>query len=174
MEKSKKKTIKKDKTITKKELEKKVKKISEEKKNLEKEKNKYFEIAKRYAAEADNTKKQYKKIYDLEKEKNEEKWILSIISIVDDIERSVASKEEEKKGMKILKEKIDKILEENNIKKIKNDTTFSEKYHEALFQIPTKDKSKENMILSIIENGYIKDEKVIRPVKVGIGKYEKE
>ncbi len=101
-----------------------------------------------------------------------ESFIVKLLPIVDDFERSLAHIEEAqdieaiKRGIKLIYDKLMKVLEEQGVKKIDAvGKPFDVEYHEALMQ--QKDDSVEpHTVLDEIEKGYMYKDKVIRHAKV--------
>jgi len=109
-----------------------------------------------------------------------ESFILKILPVYDDINRSLSHVDEENntesliKGLKLVAEKFANILEEQGIKKI--DTIgkeFDFNLHEALLQVP-KDDVDPHTIIEEVEAGYFYKEKVIRHAKVIVSKEVQE
>jgi len=51
---------------------------------------------------------------------------------------------------------------------------FNPDYHEALITQPVEEKKKDNMIVQIYQDGYELNDRVVRPAKVIVGKYEEK
>ena len=132
--------------------------------------NKYFRIS----ADFQNYKKR------MEKEKSDicnfanEKLILELIPIVDNLERAVKSSNDEGQGECILKgvemiyHQFMDTLQKNGVKEISSEgKTFDPKYHHAVMQV--EDPAYEgNMVIEVFQKGYMLYEKVIRPSMVKV------
>ncbi len=101
-----------------------------------------------------------------------ESFIVKILPIVDDFERSmehiddIDNNKSVKDGIKLVYEKLLKLLHEQGVKKIKSKgEPFNVDYHDALLQ--RKDDSvPAHTVLEEIESGYLYRDKVIRHAKV--------
>jgi molecular chaperone GrpE len=101
-----------------------------------------------------------------------ESFILKLLPLVDDFERSLQHINEihnidaVKAGIKLVYEKLLKVLDEQGVKKMKSKgELFNVEYHDALMQ--RKDDSvPPHTVLEEIETGYLYRDKVIRHAKV--------
>jgi len=101
-----------------------------------------------------------------------ESFIVKLLPVIDDFERSLQhidtanDSESIKKGIKLVYEKLLKVLDEQGVKKMESvGKPFNVDYHDALMQ--RKDENFEaHTVLEEIEPGYIYREKVIRHAKV--------
>jgi molecular chaperone GrpE len=101
-----------------------------------------------------------------------ESFIVKLLPVIDDFERSLQhidtanDSESIKKGIKLVYEKLLKVLDEQGVKKMESvGKPFNVDYHDALMQ--RKDENVEpHTVLEEIEPGYIYREKVIRHAKV--------
>lgn len=100
-----------------------------------------------------------------------ESFILKILPVYDDLQRSVNHIEHDnndslKEGLKLVFDKFTKVLDEQGIKKIDTEgKEFDVDYHEALMQQPTNDVP-DHTIINEVEPGYIYKDKVIKHAKV--------
>lgn len=100
-----------------------------------------------------------------------ESFILKILPIYDDLQRSVDHLDESnldslKEGLKLVLDKFSKTLDEQGVKKLNSKgEEFDVEYHEALMQQPSKEVPP-NTVLEEIETGYMYKDKVIRHAKV--------
>jgi molecular chaperone GrpE len=151
-----------------KEIEKLKKKIEE----LEKERDELKDTLLRKAAEFENYKRRTENDQMNLIKYAAEPFILSVLSVYDDLERSLKHAEDSdnneslKEGLKLIYNKFTKILEENGVKKIKaKGEPFDFNYHEALMQQPAEGVPP-HTVLEEIEPGYIYKDKVIKHSKV--------
>lgn len=101
-----------------------------------------------------------------------ESFITKLLPVIDDFERSLqhidndSSVDAVKEGIKLVYEKLLKVLDEQGVKKMKvKGEPFNVDYHDALMQ--RKDNSvPPHTILEEIEKGYLYRDKVIRHAKV--------
>lgn len=104
-----------------------------------------------------------------------ESFILKILPIYDDLQRSVVhlgetSFESVKEGLKLVLDKFNKTLDEQGIKKIETKgQEFDVEFHEALLQQPS-DEFPPNTVIEEVDPGYIYKDKVIKHAKVIVSK----
>ena len=139
---------------------------------LETEVVKYKELMLRKAAEFEN----YKRRSEIEQlnlmKYAAEGFIVKLLPITDDLERSLSHMSEEtdvqkiKEGIQLIYNKLIKVFDEQGIKKIESiGKPFNVDYHEALMQ--RKDDSVEaHTVLDELETGYMYKDRVIRHSKV--------
>jgi molecular chaperone GrpE len=101
-----------------------------------------------------------------------ESFIVKLLPVIDDFERSLQhidtanDSESIKKGIKLVYEKLLKVLDEHGVKKMESvGKPFNVDYHDALMQ-RKNEKVEPHTVLEEIEPGYIYREKVIRHAKV--------
>lgn len=101
-----------------------------------------------------------------------ESFIVKLLPVIDDFERSLqhidtaSDSESIKKGIKMVYEKVLKVLDEQGVKKMESvGKPFNVDYHDALMQ-RKNEKVEPHTVLEEIEPGYIYREKVIRHAKV--------
>lgn len=143
-------------------------KISELEKELAGQKDKFL----RKAAEFENYKRRSENDQLNLIKYSAENFILKILPVIDDLERSLqhidTAKDIEaiKNGLKLVYDKLMKILEEQGVKKFDSvGQPFNVDYHEALMQ--RRDDSVGPLtVIDEIEKGYIYKDKIIRHAKV--------
>lgn len=146
--------------------------LTEAQNEIEKLKDKYL----RSVAEFDNYRKRTLK------EKSElilngsEKAVQAILPILDDMERAIDNSEKTddtavlKEGMKLIYQKINKIMESLGVKRIDTkDADFDTDYHEAVAMVPGMGDDKKGKVLDCVQTGYTLNDKVIRHAKVAVG-----
>jgi len=103
--------------------------------------------------------------------------IEDLLPVLDDLDRAKQSAEDEKvslgsvkEGMDLIRQKLQKTLENKGLKKmeIKKSDKFNDEFHEAITQIPAG-KKLEGKIVDVVESGYFLNETVIRFAKVVTG-----
>lgn len=106
----------------------------------------------------------------------EEKLMLSLLSVNDDIDRAAVSManasdvEALKQGIDLIFNKFRKTLESKGLKPLDaKGTDFNPDLHEAITQIPAPSEDLKNKIVDEIEKGYLLNDKLIRVAKVVIG-----
>jgi len=101
-----------------------------------------------------------------------EPFIINILSVYDDLERSLEHIDEEnsfdslKKGLQLVYDNFTKILENQGVKKFEaKGKPFNVEFHEALMQ-RQDDNVEPHTVLEVIEHGYSYKDKIIRHAKV--------
>ncbi len=101
-----------------------------------------------------------------------EPFIKSVLSVYDDLERSLSHIDDEnsfestKKGLQLVFDKFNKTLDAQGVKKIEaKGKPFDVHFHEALMQQPVEGVAP-HTVLDVIEPGYLYKDKVIRHAKV--------
>ena len=150
-------------------------KLLEEKKQLEEKINSLQDALLRKAAEFENYKRRTENDQLNLIKYAAESFILKILPIYDDLQRSVVhlgetSFESVKEGLKLVLDKFNKTLDEQGIKKIETKgQEFDVEYHEALLQQPS-DELPPNTVMEEVDPGYIYKDKVIKHAKVIVSK----
>lgn len=105
-----------------------------------------------------------------------EKAIISILPIIDDMERAIANGEKTddpkviKEGMELIYAKFQKTLEGLGVKKIETaNADFDTDVHEAIAMVPGMGDDKKGKVLDCVQTGYKLNDKVIRHAKVAVG-----
>lgn len=105
-----------------------------------------------------------------------EKAIISILPIIDDMERAIANGEKTddpkviKEGMELIYAKFQKTLEGLGVKKIETaNVDFDTDVHEAIAMVPGMGDDKKGKVLDCVQTGYKLNDKVIRHAKVAVG-----
>ncbi len=119
----------------------------------------------------------------VEKEKDEflkyssAKILEKFLPIVDDLHRLVEQgkdtiDETHMQPIKSVLARIEKIFDEEGVKLIeikKGKTKFDPRFHEAIFALPSEEHDP-NIVVDIVNTGFVKGERVLRPAKVVISK----
>lgn len=125
-------------------------------------------------ADLDNVRKQNaKRIQNLTKQANE-KIMLDLVGILDDLSRAQNSIEANgennavKQGVNLIFDKLQSVLSTNGLSKIEtNGVKFNTSFHEAIAQVPSENYESGD-IVECVENGYMLYDKVIRYAKVAV------
>ena len=100
-------------------------------------------------------------------------FALEICAVLDNFERAIQQATEEEKstpfgkGVLMIEQQLRKALEKEGVKRIEAlGEPFNPEFHEALAHIPSD--QEENTVTAIIQNGYIMNDKVLRPARVAV------
>lgn len=143
-----------------------------ENENLKKELEEYKDRLLRKVAEFENYKKRLEADFKNAVKYANEKLLLEILQVVDDLERSLSSEKEKMdfesfyQGIRMIYAKLMKILEMHGVKAFESvGKPFDVYYHEALLRIPRDDVAP-NTVIDEVERGYMYYDKVLRHAKV--------
>ena len=147
--------------------------LQEKEEELAAAKDKYLRL---YAEFENYRRRTSKERLDLVKTANEE-LILDLLSVVDDLERSLQIFEDKEEvapmyeGIKLVHQKFSKVLTQKGLKpmEIGPGSDFDSEYHEAVAQTPAPEDKFKGKIVDVVEKGYFLGEKVLRYAKVVIG-----
>ncbi len=163
-----------------KKIEAKLEETLEKLSQLEKDNQELKDSLLRKVAEFENYKRRTEKDQLNFLEYAAESFIIKILPIYDDLNRSIEHLDEAKdinsikQGLKLVLEKFKKTLEDQGIKKIEaKDKEFDFNYHEALMQ-QNSDDVPPNTVLQEVEPGYMYKDKVIRHSKVIVSQDNEE
>ena len=105
-----------------------------------------------------------------------EKFITSILPVLDDMERAIenGSKTDDpevlREGMTLIYQKFMKTLETQGVSKIDTvDADFDTDVHEAVAMVPGMGDDKKGKVIDCLQQGYKLNDKVIRHAKVSVG-----
>ena len=105
-----------------------------------------------------------------------EKFITSILPVLDDMERAIenGSKTDDpevlREGMTLIYQKFMKTLETQGVSKIDTvDADFDTDVHEAVAMVPGMGDDKKGKVIDCLQQGYKLNDKVIRDAKVAVG-----
>jgi molecular chaperone GrpE len=151
---------------------------AEEKKEptLEEKYNEVNDRLLRLFAEFDNYRKRtLKERIDLIKTSSED-MIISLLPVIDDLERAIKSHEEDTgensmlEGVKLIHGKLMNILKLKGVEVIKTENeVFNTDFHEAIANVPAESEEMKGKIFDVVENGYLLNGKVIRFARVVVG-----
>ncbi len=104
--------------------------------------------------------------------------IKALLPVLDDFNRAkrsaddASTEEHFSDGVRLVYNKLLNTVEQLGLKEMDmGDMQFDESYHDAITHVPVDDKSKDGMIIDVIEPGYLLHDKIIRYAKVVVGKY---
>lgn len=153
--------------------------LSERVEELEKKNEELNDRLIRRLAEFEN----YKKRTDLEKDElfkyAAQPFILKILTVHEDLQRSLTHINDEKKdalieGLKLVADKFTQILKEQGVTQIEAlGKEFDHEYHEALLQQPSKE-FPPNHVINVVDTGYMFKDKVIKHAKVVVSQEVEE
>lgn len=150
---------------------------SEELEKVKKEVEEYKEKYLRLAAEFDNYKKRQSRIFDEMVSASQDALLHRILGILDNFERALestkgeVSKESVIEGVELIYKQLQDLLEAEKITEIcPTGEAFDPNVHEAVSVIPCDEDEK---IVEVIQKGYKRGERLVRPAKVVVGKSHK-
>lgn len=161
-------------------LQDKLKKLREKLKKCEAEKQEYLSGWQRAKADFINARKDEEENRKEFKKYCEMELALEFLEIADSFDRLMADKENWQKieenwrrGVENIYTQLMDILENKNIKPMENlGKPFNPEEHESVGEAEVDKEENDNIIMEEIRKGYKMGDKIIRPSKVKIGKYE--
>ncbi|HEX7540865.1 MAG TPA: nucleotide exchange factor GrpE [Anaerolineales bacterium] len=117
----------------------------------------------------------YRRRVDAEKAETYQNAVGNIIKrylpILDDLERALSARPTDLAwvdGIELIYRKLQSILEAEGLKRIEAEgQMFDPNFHEAILQEPSED-HESGQIISVVQNGYMLGEQVIRPAQVRV------
>ena len=128
----------------------------------------YLDAARRITAEFDNYRKRAAKDRDEIIKSSNDKLIVELLTIYDDMERALASNasaDEFRKGVKQIQLNLGALLKTYGLKEIPANDKFDPSLHEAL----SIGEGEEGKILEVYQKGYCLGPRVLRHSKVKVG-----
>jgi molecular chaperone GrpE len=108
-----------------------------------------------------------------------EKLALSICDVLDNFDRALMQLNEDQKedsfvkGIILIDQQLKNALEREGVKRIEAlGKDFDPNFHEALAHVPSD--YEEGKVAAIIQNGYLMNDKLIRPVRVAVSSHKQE
>ena len=105
-----------------------------------------------------------------------EKTIVSILPILDDMERALGGMDKMndvaavKEGVELIFQKFMKTLGEQGVKRIETEMAdFNTDLHEAIAQVPAPNDEMKGKVIDCVKTGYMLNDKVIRHAQVAVG-----
>ncbi len=111
------------------------------------------------------------------KDRATESVLIDVIAVADSFDMAMGNQEAWEKvdanwrmGVEYIYQQLKKVLEENGIAEIavQPGDQFNHELHEPVESVPAGDASQDDTIAQVIQKGYKKGEKVIRPAKVNV------
>jgi len=106
-----------------------------------------------------------------------ERLIMELCDVLDNFERALEQNKDNhdeqsfRKGIQLIYKQLNELLKKEGVTKIDAlHKEFDPNYHEALARIPSD--KEENIVVAVIQNGYLMNNKVIRPVRVAVSNGE--
>lgn len=147
--------------------------IEDELLEVENERDEWEQKAKKFKADFENYRKEQPERKDRWKRKAEESLAEELIEVMDNLERAIASAEEDStllQGVKIVSDQLYEKLQELGLERIDAEgEEFDPEHHKA---VETRDHGKKDRVLEEKRTGYRFDDKVLREAEVVVGKKE--
>jgi len=134
----------------------------------------------RLSAEFDNFQKRKQRELDEFKKFANETIFKQLLTVVDNLERAIASTKENSgkkvliEGVELTYKEIIKLLETFSVRAVEAENqTFDPNFHQAVTQEET-DKVPDNTVTKVLQKGYLLHDRLIRPAMVIVSKNKKE
>ncbi len=130
----------------------------------------------RLSADLENFKRRIAKEQQMWREMAQADLLLKLLSIVDNFDRAMEHKDRQSpeelkswtEGITMIYGSFGEYLKSVGIKEVPYDV-FDPSYHDALMQVDS-DKHKSGAIVTVMEKGYMLNDRVLRPAKVSVAK----
>jgi molecular chaperone GrpE len=143
----------------------KLKKLKEQLKECQKEKEEYLTQAQRARADLINYRRRQERVMEELRNYGQANFIKELLPVLDSLE--MGAKENE--GVKQIRKQLEIILKNHGLEEIKAlGEKFNPEFHEVVGQL--KSKEKEGTIIEEVQKGYILGDKVLRASKVRVAK----
>ena len=150
--------------------------LKEENSSLKQQLGEYQDMVKRTMADYDNYRKRTQKEKDNISLYANEKLIMDLLPIIDNMERAVDSFNDDPafkdyyEGINMVLKQIHQLLDKYNVKEIKAvGEEFDPYLHHAVAQVEDED-CESNIVIEVLQKGYKLNDKVIRPSMVKVAK----
>lgn len=157
--------------LSREQLEEAVETLEKEVSDLEEEKNEWESKAKKVKADFENYKKKEAEKKQRWKKQAEENLAGELIEIMDNLERAIASADEDSgivQGVKMVADQLYEKLEKKGLQRIDAEgEEFDPNLHKA---VETREHDKENKVLEQKRKGYMFEDKVLREAEVVVGR----
>lgn len=158
-----------------------VKKLREEVKKLQKEKEEYLTGWQRAKADYINLQKELESVRKYTTDITKENFLMDLLPAMDSFDMAFLNKEVWESvdknwriGVEYIYQQLIKTLNDIGVSKIDSTAVmFDPNLHESIGQVITEKENKDHNIASVVQAGYKMGEKVIRPAKVKIYEYKK-
>jgi molecular chaperone GrpE len=157
--------------LSRKQLEEALETLEKEASELEEEKNKWESKAKKVKADFENYRKEESERKQRWQKQAEEKLAEELIEIMDNLERAIASADEDSgivQGVKMVADQLYEKLEKKGLERIDAEgEEFDPNLHKA---VETREHDEENTVLEQKRKGYMFEDKVLREAEVVVSK----
>ena len=107
--------------------------------------------------------------------------IRQIVPVLDNFDLAIGSADKAQsidklvEGMVLIRKSINEILSKAGITEVEClGKEFNPAIAEAVSGVPVEDKSKDNIVIEVLQPGYVLNELLIRPARVKVGKYQEK
>jgi molecular chaperone GrpE len=106
-----------------------------------------------------------------------ERLIVELLPILDDLERALAAAEDHQEaqledGVRLVHRSLEGLLERHGVSSIETDGKFDPHVHEALLTQPSE--AEEGSVIDVVQKGYKLGERVVRPARVVVAAPQEE
>ena len=154
-------------------LEEALEELEEEARELEEERDEWEEKSKKIKADFENYKKEQDERKQKWQKKAEESLAEDMIEVMDNLERAIASADEDSailQGVKMVADQLYEELEKRGLERIDAEgEEFDPGMHKA---VETREHDEQDQILEQKRKGYMFEDKVLREAEVVVGKEE--
>jgi len=104
--------------------------------------------------------------------------VLSLLPVLDNLDRAIGSAESQQgqpllEGVRLVRSQFFGALQAMGLEEIQAEgCLFNPETHEAVLVSPVEDPSEDGKILEVLQKGYRLGDKIVRPVKVRVGRHD--
>ncbi len=159
-----------------------LKKLKDELKRCQKEKAEYLDGWQRARSDLVNARRRYETEAREAGSISVAEFAKEILPILDSFSMAISQKnkwedlpEEWRKGMENIYNQLTRVMNDKNIIPFSPENEqFDPSRHEALGTVKVHEKKKDNMVIEVIQEGYVMGEKLLRAPKVKVGEYKED
>jgi molecular chaperone GrpE (heat shock protein) len=106
-----------------------------------------------------------------------ESAVINLLPVLDNLDRAIGSAESQQgqpllEGVRLVRSQFFGALQAMGLEEIQAEgCPFNPETHEAILASPVEDPSEDGKILEVLQKGYRLGDRVVRPVKVRVGRY---
>lgn len=156
-----------------------VKKLREKLKQCRQEKQDYINTLQRLRADFSNQRSKEVEEKQKSAEDAKDKVILDLLPIIDSFEVALSDSEawqavdkQWRGGVEQIYSQLFNFLEGHEVEQLNPlGEEFNPHYHEPISTVPTEEQEKDDKVVEVLQRGYVRGDRVVRPAKVNVGKY---
>lgn len=158
-----------------------IKQLRKKLKDCQTERQQYLDGWQRLKADHLNSKKRAEAEQERVQERHTAAFIERLLPLCDSFEGALKSLDTDtgaqsatwKVGIEQIHSQLMQILRSYSVTTVVPEGSFDPRFHEAVSEAPVSDPKEHQMIQAVLQSGYMVGDRLIRPAKVVVGRYEK-